>query len=200
MGQAEPINIDSYYLESKGKRIVIITFLLSVAIHISAIMALQGVSIMREFRTKPRTYRVDLIRPSIKEIMESSKDHYPAVSQIHSKPPVKGKEATISLDTRDSTYHPYTKVIKERIRNHWVYPLSARQDHTQGSLLVIFRLDRGGDLIDCSIAKSSGHEILDTHALEAIRSATPFPPFPEKITVQFLNIHASFAYQLKFEQ
>jgi outer membrane biosynthesis protein TonB len=37
-------------------------------------------------------------------------------------------------------------------------------------------------------------------ALKAVRSADPFPPFPEDIKVQSLNINASFAYQLRFEQ
>jgi TonB family protein len=200
MGQTGLTSINSYYSELKGKRIILITFLLSIIIHLGAITAFQGVSLVRGFSIKPRIYKVDLIRPPIKEIMKSSKEDYPAISQIHSEPPVKKKEATISLDTKDSTYHPYTKVIKERIRNHWVYPLSARQNFIQGNLLIIFRLDRGGNLIDYNIASSSGHEILDTHALKAIRAATPFPPFPENITVQFLNIHASFAYQLRFEQ
>jgi len=188
------------YSEVKRNRIILTTFLVSIIIHLGAIVAFQGVSLVRGFSSKPRAYKVDLIRPPIKEIMESSKEKHAAPGQIRSEPPVKSKEATISLDTEDSTYHPYTKVIKERIRNHWVYPLSGRQNLIQGRLLVVFRLDRGGNLIDCNMAYSSGHEILDTHALNAIQSATPFPPFPESITVQFLNIRASFAYKLRFEQ
>lgn len=187
------------FSEGGRNRIVLITFLLSITIHVSAIVAFQGVSLVREFRIKPRTYRVDLIRPPIKEIMESSKEKDTASDQIRSELPVKTREATISLDTDDSAYHPYTKVIKQRIRDHWVYPLSARQNLIQGRLLIVFRLDRGGNLIDCKTAYSSGHEILDSHALKAIRSAAPFPSFPENITVEFLNIRASFAYKLRFE-
>ena len=135
----------------------------------------------------------------MKEIKKSSKEKDPAISQIHSELPVETKEATISLDTRDPAYHPYTKVIKEKILNYWIYPLSAQQNFIQGDLLIVFRLGRNGNLVDSNIDRSSGHEILDTHALKAIRLATPFPPFPENITVQFLNIKASFAYQLTFE-
>jgi len=198
MGQAESIN--SYYSGLEQNRIILVTFLLSIIIHVSAIMAFQGIFSVTWSRSKLRVYKVDFMRPPIKEIMKSSRENYPAISQIRSEPPVKNKEATIYLDARDSTYHPYTKVIKEMILNHWIYPLSARQNLIQGSLLIVFRLDSGGNLIDCNIARSSGHEILDIHALEAIRSAKPFPSFPENITVQFLNINASFAYQLRFEQ
>jgi len=199
MGQTGSINMNRGFSEGGRNRIVLITFLLSITIHVSAIVAFQGVSLVREFRIKPRTYRVDLIRPPIKEIMESSKEKDTASDQIRSELPVKTREATISLDTDDSAYHPYTKVIKQRIRDHWVYPLSARQNLIQGRLLIVFRLDRGGNLIDCKTAYSSGHEILDSHALKAIRSAAPFPSFPENITVEFLNIRASFAYKLRFE-
>ena len=123
-----------------------------------------------------------------------------ATAEIPGEQPVRTKEATISLETKDPPYHPYTSVLKERILSHWTYPWSARTNLIQGNLLIVFRLDRGGNLIDCHIARPSGHEILDTFALEAIRSASPFPPFPEIIKVQFLNINASFAYQLRFEQ
>ncbi len=195
------ISINSYYSELKGKRIIPITFLLSFIIHVSIIMAFQGIFPIPWFRGKLRAYKVDLIRPPIKEIMKSSKENASPISQIPSKPPtIETKEATISLDTKDSTYHPYTKVIKKKILNNWIYPLSARQKFIQGDLLIVFRLDREGNLIDCNIASSSGHEILDTHALKAIELANPFPPFPENITVQFLNINASFAYQLTFER
>jgi len=196
----DQININNYYSDLKRKKIIPITFLLSIIFHVCAIIAFQDIFYITEFKTKLRTYRVDLIRPPVKEIMKSSKENSPAINQIHSEPPIETKEATISLDTKDSTYHPYAKVLKERILNHWIYPLSARRSFIQGDLLIAFRLDRDGNLIDCNIARSSGHEILDTHALKAIRFASPFPPFPENITVQFLNINASFTYQLTFEQ
>jgi len=198
MGQAESIN--SYYSGLERNRIILVTFLLSIIIHVSAIMAFQGIFPVTWSRSKLRVYKVDFMRTPIKESMNSNRENYPAISQIRSEPPMKNKEATIYLDTRDSTYHPYTKVIKEMILNHWIYPLSARQNLIQGSLLIVFRLDSGGNLIDCNIARSSGQEILDTHALNAIRSASPFPSFPETITVEFLNIRASFAYQLRFEE
>lgn len=193
------INSNSIFSDIKGKRIILITFLISIIIHVSAIIAFQGIFPLTWFKSKLRAYKVNLIRPPIKEILKSSEKNDSAISQIHIEPPVEIKEATISLDTRDPTYHPYTKVIKERIFNYWIYPLSARQNFIQGSLLIVFRLDSDGNLIACNIARSSGHEILDSHALKAIKLANPFPPFPENITVQFLNINASFAYQLKFE-
>ena len=200
MDKTESRNINSYNSGSRGRQIILIAFLLSTIIHATTIMAFQGILPIPWFKGKPRAYKVHLIRPPMKEIIASSKENHTAISQIHTEPPVNLKEATISLDTKDSTYHPYTRVIKERILTYWVYPLSAQRDLIQGNLLIVFRLDRVGNLLDCNIARSSGHEILDTQALKAIRSADPFPPFPEDIKVQSLNINASFAYQLRFER
>jgi len=191
--------INSCYPELMGKRIITVAFLLSIIIHLTAAITFPSILYLREFKNKLRAYRVDLVRPPIKEIMEEAKKNQPPVSQIHSKPPAEIREATISLDTEDSTYHPYTKTIKEKIFSYWIYPLFAQQNFIQGNLLISFRLDRYGALIDSKIVSSSGHEILDEQALKAVRSAHPFPPFPENILVQFLKINASFSYQLKYE-
>lgn len=193
------MNIVDYFSNLEGRRIVLAAFLLSGLIHFSALVVLQDIFPGAWFKPKLRTYKVDLIRPPMEEITKTEKEDFPQVSQIHNEPPEEPSEATISLDTKDSTYIPYTKVLKKRIRSYWVYPLSARENLIQGNLTIIFRLNSGGNLVACNIARSSKHEILDRYALEAIRSANPFPPFPESIKVKFLNINASFAYLLQFE-
>jgi protein TonB len=80
---------------------------------------------------------------------------------------------------------------------HWRYPQQARSSLLEGRLLVIFSLNKEGSLTRLDISESSGHEILDREAAGAIRDASPFPPFPEHITVTRLNVRASFDYQLK---
>ena len=192
----DQMSTHSYYLVT-GKRIILTTFLLSIIIHVSIVIALHDISPFSILKSELRTYQVDLIRPPIKEVKHTPEANDPAISQVHGELPVETKEATISLDTKDSKYHPYAKVIKEKIFNHWIYPLSAKKNLIQGNLLIVFRLDKNGNLIECNVGRSSGYDILDTHALKAIRLANPFPPFPENITAQFLNINASFTYRLK---
>jgi TonB family protein len=197
--QRKLVNIVDYLSNLAGRRIVLAAFFLSVLIHVGALAVLQGIFPGTWFKPKLRTYKVDLIRPPMEEITKIKKEESPAVTQIHSEPPEEPSEATISLDTKDSTYIPYTKVLKQRIRSHWIYPLSAQENLIQGSLMIVFRLNSGGNLITCNVVRPSTHEILDKYAVEAIRSANPFPPFPENIKVEFLNINASFAYLLQFE-
>ncbi len=198
--RSKPVYIINYLENLEGRQVIILSLVLSLLVHVAILTGLQGIFPGTWFKNKLRTYRVDLIRPPMDEINKTKMEEFAPVKQIHSEPPQEPREATISLDTKDSTYMPYTKIIKEKIRSHWIYPLSAQENLIQGSLTVLFRLDRGGNLIACNLVRSSNHQILDTYALKAIRAAKPFPPFPENIGVEFLNINASFAYQLQFER
>jgi len=199
MGRRRTVNIADYLPDLEGRGIFFLAFSLSIIIHIIAVLVLQGIFPGSWLKSPARTYTVDLIRPPVGEIMKDKREELPPVRQIHIEPPVESKEATISLDTKDTAYVPYTTVLKEKIRSHWVYPLYAQENLIQGNLLILFRLDRGGNLVDLSVLHSSEYEILDKYALKAIRSAHPFPSFPENIQFDFLNIEASFAYQLQFE-
>jgi TonB family protein len=200
MAQKKSIKPGGNDLALQGKRLILITLLLSMTIHLGAITAFRDIFPLSWFSKRPKMYQVDLIRPPVKDIEKADTQEPPPVSQIHHKPLLEPKEATISLDTDDANYTPYTKVLKERIYRNWVYPPSARENLIQGSLVIAFRLNRNGTLVACKIVQSSEHEILDAFALRAIKCANPFPQFPETITVHFLNINATFAYRLEFEK
>ena len=51
-----------------------------------------------------------------------------------------------------------------------------------GSVVVRLTIARDGTLIDVSMFKSSGLPALDATALNMIRQASPYPPFPPDIT------------------
>jgi protein TonB len=56
------------------------------------------------------------------------------------------------------------------------YPASARG--ASGTVVVRFELSRTGDVIGSAVTKSSGNAVLDQEALNLLRRASPFPPFP----------------------
>ena len=47
-----------------------------------------------------------------------------------------------------------------------------------GVVVVRFELNRTGALIGSAVTKSSGNAALDQAALDLLRRASPFPPFP----------------------
>jgi TonB family protein len=144
-----------------------------------------------------RTYTVELIRPPVDDLDREEKAEVDiAKPEANPTPGAEETQETISLDTDDKRYVSYAGVIKERLKTHWSYPPDARNNLIEGRLLVVFSLNKEGTLTRLEISRSSNHEILDREAERAIRSASPFPPFPEHITVGRLNIEASFDYQI----
>jgi periplasmic protein TonB len=49
------------------------------------------------------------------------------------------------------------------------YPLLARQRHWQGTVLLRVYVGANGQAQSVAVARSSGHEVLDESALEAVR-------------------------------
>lgn len=76
----------------------------------------------------------------------------------------------------------YTKehfsYIKRIIAGKIQYPRAARLGHQQGTVLVAFTISKDGTVSELKIATSSGFDLLDKNALEAVNKAAPFPRPP----------------------
>ncbi len=107
-----------------------------------------------------------------------------------------GESQEISLDTTKSKYISYFKHIKDKLYLVWRYPLEARAAGIQGTVHILFVINRSGYLTEVRILKSSGFTILDREAERAIRAAAPFGPFPPDWTERELRIRARFIYRL----
>jgi len=101
---------------------------------------------------------------------------------------------TVSLDSQDSRFAPYLLGVKRRIESVWGYPQAARG--LTGNLVVTFGITRDGHLSDLQLTQTSGIAPLDNEAIRAIRQATPFTPFPERMRFERLNIRAAFYYHV----
>lgn len=70
----------------------------------------------------------------------------------------------------------YNALVFGHLQRFKRYPKSGHG--ASGTAVVRFALDRLGHVIDSVIAKSSGNQALDQEALDTLRRASPFPPFP----------------------
>jgi TonB family protein len=66
-------------------------------------------------------------------------------------------------------------IIREKIQNALEYPALARLHDSDGDALVRFEIDRSGTARNVRVARSSGHDRLDTSAIRAVESARPLP-------------------------
>ncbi len=172
--------------------------ILSVGVHVAALLGFQQAfpSFLSPERVK--LYRLELIRPPVEDLQEdaASQDKSSGLREAPPPEPEAPLEDTISLNTKDRRYVDYARVIKNRLLEHWSYPAQARTHLLEGRLLLVFTLSKGGNMTSIRILDPSGHAILDEEACRAVRSASPFPAFPEHIRVQRLNIRAAFDYRL----
>lgn len=111
----------------------------------------------------------------------------------HSKT-VEDDEEAISLNTRESKYASYFARIKRQIELVWSYPEEAQRKRITGQLTLRFQISRDGNLMNVKLIDGSGHEILDHAALQAVKSAAPYYPFPVTIDRETLPILANFVY------
>ncbi len=103
-------------------------------------------------------------------------------------------ERIVSLETKSSEFAPYLADVKRRIERHWQIPLYARQTGLTGNLVLVFSITPEGGLAQVKITESSGTSVLDDAAVEAVRAAAPYGPFPSKFTFQRLTIVGNFRY------
>ncbi len=111
---------------------------------------------------------------------------------------IKAKEATVSLypDNKEiSKYSSYLEHLRSEINSAWQYPAFAKEHGLGGNLTLCFSIDKKGRLLDVMITDPSKHPALNSEAVNAIREAAPFNPFPEKYSISKLNVVATFTYQ-----
>jgi protein TonB len=70
----------------------------------------------------------------------------------------------------------YDALVSGHLQRFKRYPLAAHG--ASGTAMVTFVLNRAGEVIESAVTKSSGNKVLDHEALEILRRANPFPPFP----------------------
>ena len=78
----------------------------------------------------------------------------------------------------------YTKeqfvYIRDLVLKRLTYPPEAKKRGWEGVVLVCFVIRENGTVEQLRVMKSSGHEVLDEHAIRTIRSVQPYPRPPVK--------------------
>ncbi len=96
------------------------------------------------------------------------------------------------LKTREFVYYSYYNRIKKQLRQHWEPRIKEkivkiiRQGRRLASVndkitRLVITLDESGELVRIQVRDASGYNDLDDAAIEAFRSAAPFPNPPDGI-------------------
>jgi protein TonB len=116
---------------------------------------------------------------------------------IHDDDP---RQLVISADTRESTIAAYLDNWKRRIEavGDDYFPELGDIGGLTGSPTLEVSIEASGQLAEVIIRKSSGSKVLDRAALDILRRASPFDPFPAEIRADYDRLR--FAYKWLFSE
>jgi periplasmic protein TonB len=75
--------------------------------------------------------------------------------------------------------------IARQLESKKQYPAAALPRREQGTVVILFRLDRQAQLVSSRILRTSDSATLDNAGLALVRQAQPFPPPPPLANLQF---------------
>jgi len=105
--------------------------------------------------------------------------------------PDRTASGTASIEAAaDELWGVYVSSLNRKIDQNWerITVLTTLQARVQ------FEIDRQGRLIDLRLVEPSGDSTADTVALQAVRLAAPFSPFPAQTTESQLRVNFTFTY------
>jgi len=104
-------------------------------------------------------------------------------------------QAAIPLNNPpDFDHAEYFQKVKKAIEDHWSYPTEAVRKNQSGQLVLEFVIHKDGRVF-VELARTSGIDVLDRYAINAVRLSAPFPRLPDPLG-DSLRISASFTYIL----
>lgn len=90
----------------------------------------------------------------------------------------------------------YVGCILARLERAKRYPAAAKAARLEGTVLLRFAIDRRGRLLDWRIEAPSGVPALDEEVAALVRRAAPFPPFPDDMDRERMELTVPIDFSL----
>ena len=91
----------------------------------------------------------------------------------------------------------FTGQVRQRIANAKYYPRIAQRRGMEGQPVIAFTLDKGGRIMKAALAQTSGYQLLDQAALEAVHQAAPYPAIPDELKTDTFQFKLPISFILK---
>ncbi len=127
------------------------------------------------------------------QVVQTASEHEGQKAPVMSGTPVRD----LSEERRQILLKAYLQEVAARIHAVKTYPRNARRKGWEGTVVVKLQLAFTGEVQETDVAQTSGYELLDEAALEAVRNAHPFPQFPEGVMTSSLVVNIPIQFTLK---
>ncbi len=110
------------------------------------------------------------------------------------------RQLVTSVDTKESNIAGYLQRWKRKIETIGVkyFPEKGAMQGISGSPTLEVTISASGQLTEAIVRNSSGSKVVDQAALNILRRAAPFDPFPEAIRSDYDTLR--FAYKWQFSE
>jgi len=107
------------------------------------------------------------------------------------------RELVVTPNTRASDVAVYLDAWKRRIEQVGTvnFPNAARRSKLSGSPVIEVVLAASGGLVRADVRRSSGHGELDRAAMDILKLATPFEPFPGELAARHDVLRFTYEWQ-----
>ena len=95
-----------------------------------------------------------------------------------------------------NTSDTYLEMVRLRIESRKSYPPQARAAFKEGRVVVRFTITTDGGVRSVDLRKSSNTKVLDEAALQAVRSAAPFPAPPRHLFKGDIPLELTIIFEL----
>lgn len=127
------------------------------------------------------------IAPVPSEKMQADEEHLTA-----SSPASDDKISNSDNNDAEPDFGPYMRELQHRIKMNWDPP---KGDQTK-RVVILFKIDRDGNLLSCSVQQSSGLPNADKAAIRAVYLTAPFKPLPAEFKGSSIDISFTFDYNV----
>lgn len=108
---------------------------------------------------------------------------------------VKGP-AKPDIDFAGDALQNFARVVRKKIESCKKYPVAAQAARVEGRTGVKITILKDGRLKKVEVVKSSGRKILDRAAVQSVRDAAPFPPIPEKLRKDEIEMSITLVFKI----
>jgi len=151
--------------------------------------------IIRVIPVRPYKIELNYSKPS-----QIPQEVAPRTNIPHRLPGLHSILTSITLtESRIEPWHEFLDVIRRKIEKVKTYPHWAREAGYEGVTKIQFAILSNGKLGKVSVIDSSGYGILDKAAVAAIKKASPFPPLPESLNRDILQVELPIVFRLSMK-
>ncbi|MDX2479701.1 MAG: TonB family protein [Desulfuromusa sp.] len=103
---------------------------------------------------------------------------------------------TVWLNLQHNLLISFFRRFHDQIELVWNYPNEAAMNGIEGTLQLEIIVNKKGELLDVDLMRTSGSDLLDFEAIQAVYRAAPYGPLTKHYPHDKLKIRANFSYRL----